>query len=150
MQETLLKAWEHKDSLRDGERLKAWVMTILRNQHRQTWRKTHREVEDPEGKYEASLFVPADQLVGIDAKELLEAIQELPLDQREALILICIDGLSYQEAADICKCALGTMKSRVNRARARLVQLFELDVDRDLNWATPSIAQVPISSHRLC
>jgi RNA polymerase sigma-70 factor (ECF subfamily) len=127
VQETLMKAWIGMDSFTEGTNLTAWLFTILRNIYYSEYRKRRRETSDPDGAMAARLVAPAAQPGHMDFLDFRAALQKLPLDQREALILIGASGLSYDEAAIICGCAPGTMKSRVNRARNRLAELLMLD-----------------------
>lgn len=126
VQETLLKAWDHHASFQEGTNLKAWLFTILRNLFFSEHRKRRREVEDADGHLSAQLAVNPEQLGHMDFEDFLIALQTLPTDQREALILIGAEGFSYEEAAIISGCAVGTIKSRVNRARSRLNGLLGL------------------------
>jgi RNA polymerase sigma-70 factor (ECF subfamily) len=120
VQETLFKAWNHLDSFREGTNLKAWLFTILRNTYFSERRKRRREVEDADGSYAARLATPPEQHGHMDMQDFRAALVHLPDDQREALILVGAAGFSYEEAAEISGCAVGTIKSRVNRARNRL------------------------------
>ena len=124
VQETLLRAWSHLDSFEPGTNMSAWLFTILRNHFRTEYRKRRREVEDADGDYAERLTTPEAQTGHIEFSELRKALVQLPTDQREALILIGASGFSYEEAARICNCAVGTIKSRVNRARTRLAELL--------------------------
>ena len=126
VQETLLKAWDHLASFQEGTNLKAWLFTILRNLFFSEHRKRRREVEDADGHMSAQLAVHPEQLGHMDLQDFRIALQKLPNDQREALILVGAEGFSYEEAAVIADCAVGTIKSRVNRARARLTELLGL------------------------
>ena len=130
LQETLFKAWNHLDSFREGTNLKAWLFTILRNTYFSERRKRKREVEDADGSYAANLATPPEQPGHMDMQDFLGALSRLPDDQREALVLIGAAGFSYEEAAEISNCAVGTIKSRVNRARNRLAELLHFDEDR--------------------
>jgi RNA polymerase sigma-70 factor, ECF subfamily len=130
VQETLFKAWNHLDSFREGTNLKAWLFTILRNTYFSERRKRKREVEDADGSYAANLATPPEQPGHMDMQDFLSALSRLPDDQREALVLIGAAGFSYEEAAEISNCAVGTIKSRVNRARNRLGELLHFDEDR--------------------
>jgi RNA polymerase sigma-70 factor (ECF subfamily) len=127
VQETLLRAWTHLDSFEPGTNMSAWLFTILRNHFRSEFRKRRREVEDADGGYADSLTTPEEQTSHIEFGELREALLKLSADQREALILIGASGFSYEEAAKICGCAVGTIKSRVNRARIRLAELLGIE-----------------------
>jgi RNA polymerase sigma-70 factor (ECF subfamily) len=112
--------------------MQAWLFTILRNQFRSEYRKRRREVEDADGKYSEKLKSQPEQLGRVEFNELREALTHLPDDQREALILVGASGFSYEEAAEICGCAVGTIKSRVNRARHRLAELMEITSADDI------------------
>jgi RNA polymerase sigma-70 factor (ECF subfamily) len=126
VQETLVKAWSNIGSFIEGTNLPAWLFTILRNIYYSDYRKRRREVADPEGAMAAKLAIAPAQNGHMDLLDFHAALQKLPNDQREALILIGASGLSYEEAAGICGCAVGTMKSRVNRARNRLAELLSI------------------------
>jgi RNA polymerase sigma-70 factor (ECF subfamily) len=127
VQETLFKAWNHLDSFREGTNLKAWLFTILRNTYFSERRKRKREVEDADGSYAANLATHAEQHGHMEMQDFLKALSHLPDDQREALVLIGAAGFSYEEAAEISNCAVGTIKSRVNRARNRLGEILGLN-----------------------
>jgi RNA polymerase sigma-70 factor, ECF subfamily len=124
VQEALVKAWNHLDSFQEGTNLKAWLFTILRNAYFSELRKTKREVADSDGLLAARVAVPAEQHGHLDLGDLSKALTQLPVDQREALILVGAEGFSYEDAATISGCAVGTVKSRVNRARAKLAELM--------------------------
>jgi RNA polymerase sigma-70 factor (ECF subfamily) len=124
VQETLLRAIANIDSFKPGTNMSAWLFTILRNHFRSEYRKRRREVEDSDGHYAESLKSQPDQIGQVEFREFREALAQLPPDQREALVLVGASGFSYEEAANICGCAVGTIKSRVNRARTRLAELM--------------------------
>jgi RNA polymerase sigma-70 factor, ECF subfamily len=124
VQETMLKAFKHIDSFEEGTNLKAWLFTILRNTYFSERRRLKREVEDADGIHAARVAVHPAQHGHMDMCELQDALKLLQDDQREALILVCAAGLSYEEAASIVGCAVGTIKSRVNRARNKLAALM--------------------------
>ena len=111
-------------SFQEGTNLKAWLFTILRNAYFSELRKTKREVADSDGQLAARLSVPPEQQGHLDLIDLNRALAKLPPDQREALILVGAEGFSYEDAATISACAVGTVKSRVNRARTRLAELM--------------------------
>ena len=139
VQETLFKAWNHLDSFKEGTNLKAWLFTILRNTYFSERRKRRREVEDADGAYAARLATHPAQHGHMDMQDFRAALVRLPDDQREALILVGAAGFSYEEAAEISGCAVGTIKSRVNRARNRLATMLELDdLQSDLSNETLS------------
>ena len=127
VQETLLRAMANIHSFQPGTNMPAWLFTILRNRYRTEYRKRRREIEDVDGGYAESLISPPEQHGRVEFEELRVALATLPQDQREALLLVGASGFSYEEAAAICNCALGTVKSRVNRARARLAELLFID-----------------------
>src|SRR5262249_9449790 len=127
VQETLLRAMANIDSFQPGTNMSAWLFTILRNLFRSEYRKRRREVEDTDGSYAESLKSHPEQHSRVEFEEFRVALSKLPSDQREALILVGASGFSYEEAAAICDCAVGTIKSRVNRARTRLSDLLSID-----------------------
>jgi RNA polymerase sigma-70 factor (ECF subfamily) len=107
--------------------MSAWLFTILRNHFRSEYRKRRREVEDGDGSYAETLKSQPEQYGRVEFEEFRTALAKLPPDQREALVLVGASGFSYEEAATICECAVGTIKSRVNRARTRLSELMSID-----------------------
>jgi len=125
VQEALTKAWTHRDRFEPGTNLRAWLFTILRNTYYTSLVRKRREVSDENGKYAATLSTPPTQDWSVALKNLQASLQLLPSEHREALILVGAAGLTYEEAAEICGCALGTIKSRVNRARAKLLKLLD-------------------------
>ena len=120
VQFTLLKAWEHRTSYRPGTALKAWLFTILRNGHLNGRMKYRREVPDPEGSHAAGLSSLADQEHRLDVQDMQSALGRLEPAQREALLLVAVEDLTYEAAAARIGCPPGTVKSRVSRARDRL------------------------------
>jgi RNA polymerase sigma-70 factor (ECF subfamily) len=126
VQETLLRAWTNLDSFEPGTNMSAWLFTILRNLFRSEYRKRRREVEDADGSYAQSLTSLPDQNGHLEMDEFRRALKLLPTDQRESLILVGASGFSYEEAAQICGCAVGTIKSRVNRARSGLAAMLSI------------------------
>lgn len=132
VQDTLLRALSHIDRFERGTNLNAWLFTILRNLFHSEYRKRRREVEDPDGSYAGRLKTQPEQGSRLDFEDFRTALSKLPPDQREALLLVGASGFSYEEAANICHCAVGTIKSRVNRARSRLANLLAVDDVEDL------------------
>lgn len=126
VQETLVKAWDKHESFQMGTNLKAWLFTILRNEFYSQMRKRGREVQDSDGIMTAKLAVHPSQQGKLDLDDFRAALEQLPQDQREAIILIGASGFSYEEAAEICGCAVGTIKSRVSRARTRLQDILKV------------------------
>ena len=126
VQETLLRALAHIKPFGPGTNIPAWLFTILRNLFRSEYRKRRREVADAEGRYADTLKSNPEQTGRVEFQEFRTALDKLPADQREAL-LVGASGFSYEDAAAICGCAVGTIKSRVNRARTRLADLLSID-----------------------
>ena len=124
-QDALLKAWNNRASYEPGTNMKAWTFMILRNQFysdkRRSWRSSQLDPEVAERTLEAA----SNPMASLELDEVRRALACLPDDQREALILIGAGGLSYEEVSEICGCAIGTIKSRVSRARDRLAALLE-------------------------
>ncbi len=135
-QDALLKAWNARERFRPGSNLKAWTFTILRNQFysikRRSWRATSLEPEVAE----QTIVSASNQEDGVRLNELRSALDRLSDDQREAIILVGATGMSYEEAAEVCECATGTIKSRVSRARATLQSIMD---DGDFNNKTDGI-----------
>jgi RNA polymerase sigma-70 factor (ECF subfamily) len=127
VQETLVRAFTYIDSFEPGTNMAAWLFTILRNQFRDENRKRQREVEDADGRYAETLISHPEQSGRIEFEEFRTALTKLPSEQREALILVGASGYSYDDAAAICGCPAGTIKSRVNRARIHLAKLLAID-----------------------
>ncbi len=132
VQDTLVKAWTNLHRFERGTNLNAWLFTILRNGFFSDHRKKVREVEDVDGTYSNRLTTIPAQGAHLDFEDFRAALMKLPHDQREALLLVGAQGFSYEETAEICGCAIGTIKSRVNRARSRLVELLMLGDADDL------------------
>jgi RNA polymerase sigma-70 factor (ECF subfamily) len=126
VQDAIMKAWANKTKFQPGTNMKAWLFTILRNEFYSQMRKKGREIQDSEGTFTESLSTHPAQHGNLDLKDFQKALDKLPDDQREAIILVGASGMSYEEAAEICGCALGTIKSRVNRARERLKELLAI------------------------
>jgi RNA polymerase sigma-70 factor (ECF subfamily) len=127
VQDTIMRAWKNIDRFEPGTNLNAWLFTILRNLFHSEYRKRRREVEDGDGSYAASLRVAPEQIAKLDFQDMRTALAKLSHDQREALLLVGAEGLPYEEAARICGVAVGTIKSRVNRARIHLAQILGID-----------------------
>jgi RNA polymerase sigma-70 factor (ECF subfamily) len=142
VQDTLIKAWSNREKFEPGTNLRAWLFTILRNTYYSAVVRRRREVRDETGEYANTLKTPATQDWSMAMQALQAALQKLPDEHREALILVGAAGLSYEEAAEICGCALGTIKSRVNRARARLLKIMEADEAADIMAIDPMTAAV--------
>jgi len=131
VQETILKAWAHRSSFQPGTYLKAWLHTILRNEFYSQMRRKRREVEDGDGVYSSRLATPPEQHGHLDMVDMEAALHKLPEEQREAILLVAASGFSYEDAAQISGVALGTIKSRVNRARAKLAEILDVSGETD-------------------
>lgn len=121
VQETLAKAWANRSKFREGTNLRAWLFTILRNTYFSELRSRRGEVSDSDGQHAAQLTSPPAQIHHIELQDVAHAFEGLTAVQREALFLVGVSGLSYDAAASIGGCAVGTIKSRVSRARKILV-----------------------------
>jgi len=137
VQDTVLKAWTNREQFQVGSNLKAWLFTILRNCYYSELRHRKFEVEDPDGISASQLAVSPDHDAKLQLRDLSRALQQLPIDQREALVLVCATGLSYEEAAAVCQVAVGTIKSRIARARDRLVDLLGEDAAQVVEPGAP-------------
>lgn len=127
VQDTLMRAWNYRSSFDPGTQLKPWLYKILRNRLYTQTAKNRFTVQDVDGRYAADLIVGPEQGWRLEFDDLLKALDELSPDTREALLLVLAVGLTYEEAAEVASCAIGTMKSRVNRAREMLVRLLDPD-----------------------
>ncbi|TGQ63454.1 MAG: sigma-70 family RNA polymerase sigma factor [Mesorhizobium sp.] len=124
VQETLTKGLANIDKFEPGTRMKSWLFTIMRNTYYTHAKAAAREAP---GLLDCASLRPiseATQEWSIQSKEVHRAIQKLPEHQREVLMLIGVLGVSYEEAADICGCAVGTVKSRLNRARVSVLEFL--------------------------
>jgi RNA polymerase sigma-70 factor (ECF subfamily) len=136
VQETLVRAWASRSAFEPGTNMIAWLYTILRNAFYTEYRKRRHEVADTDGQFAATLAMGPSQDSHLEFQDFRAALLKLPDDQREAVLLIGSSGLSYEEAAQICDCAVGTMKSRVYRARTRLAALMSPDASRQVRHDT--------------
>ncbi len=127
VQDTLMRAWANLDRFERGTNLEAWLFTILRNRFHSEYRSRRREVEDADGSYAARLKTYPDQQAHLDFEDFCTALLKVPADQREALLLVAAQGMSYEEAAQVTGVPEGTVKSRVNRARNRLADLLDIN-----------------------
>lgn len=124
-QEALVKAWAARASYRPDTNFRAWLFTILRNHFYSLNRRASRFAAwDPE-LAARTLITPPEQGMNIHFADLDRALGKLPAEQREALLLVTAQGLSYEEAGAVMGCAVGTIKSRVARARIALTNFLE-------------------------
>lgn len=124
-QEALTKAWARRDSFTPGTNLRAWLHVILRNVYFNYLRSRKREVADSEGVFAEQVPVPPNQQSKLELKEVADIMQQLPDRHREALILVAGQGKSYKQVAARWRCNIGTVKSRVARARQSMTALLE-------------------------
>ncbi|MBB4198925.1 RNA polymerase subunit sigma [Rhodoblastus sphagnicola] len=132
VQETLIKAWAASNRFQEGTSIRAWLFTIMRNTFYSDYRKARREVQDTDGEEAAKLMSYPEQGGCLDLQDLKIALAQLSEDHREAILLVGASGVSYEEAAAICDCAVGTIKSRVNRARQKLMELMGIDAPEEI------------------
>ena len=132
LQETLLKAWSSSDSFTPGTNMRAWLFTILRNTYYSLYRRRGREVQDTDGVYSGRIATPPNQEGALDIADFQAALAKLPPEHRDVLLMVGASGFSYEEAAEICGVAVGTVKSRLNRARARLAEVLGITEASDL------------------
>lgn len=125
VQEAMLKAWAARDRFETGTSMRAWTFVILRNAYLTDMRRNRFRGEYDEGVAEKILTAPAGQEEPLHLSDMHRALMTLPPERREALLLVGAGGFSYEEAATICECAVGTVKSRVGRARAALNEMLE-------------------------
>lgn len=124
-QDAMMKAWDARASFQLGTNMKAWTFMILRNQFYSEKRRSWRQSQLDQEAAERTLVAVDDPEAPVALDELRLGLAQLPAEQREALILVGAGGFAYEEAADICGCAVGTVKSRVSRARRALHAILE-------------------------
>jgi RNA polymerase sigma-70 factor, ECF subfamily len=139
-QDTIMRAWAARESYTQGSNFRAWMFMIMRNQFYTTIRKNSRMTSlDPEVAERVLVVAPA-QHNGINVDDVAKALQKLPDEQREILLLIGANGLSYEEAAEVIGCAMGTVKSRLARGRTALAALIDGPADDALFDSPPKRA----------
>lgn len=146
VQETLVKAWTNLARFEKGTNMKAWLFTILRNTFFSDRRKRHHEVEDVDGSQAARRCDLPRQQAHMEFADFMKIFALLHDDHKEALLLVSAEGLSYMEAAEITGVPVGTVKSRVNRARAALTKLLGPDAQDDFNPNAEFIGLVRMSA----
>src|SRR3984893_18792935 len=149
-QDAMMKAWDARASFQMGTNMKAWTFMILRNQfyseRRRSWRQTQLDQEAAE----RTLVATDDPSSPLALDELRLGLGMLPPEQREALILVGAGGFAYEEAAEICRCAVGTVKSRVSRARRALQSILDDGAyDRDGRSAGDAMRSILPDAERL-
>jgi RNA polymerase sigma-70 factor, ECF subfamily len=143
VQEALMRAINNIQRFKPGTNLKAWLFTIVRNEHYSQLRRSKFEAQGMDIELLPEPSVPPDHDGKLELRDLNRALASLSPGQRTALILVSVSGFSYDEAAEICGCAVGTIKSRVARARDTLLELLEgrqpmhPDADEDMEFEDP-------------
>jgi RNA polymerase sigma-70 factor, ECF subfamily len=127
VQDTVVKAWTNIEKFQPGTNMRAWLFTILRNTFYSERRKARREVADSEGVLTEQIAEKPSHDGRLALADFRRAFEKLPDEQREALILVGAEGFSYEDAAGMCGCAVGTIKSRANRGRRKLAEILQLD-----------------------
>ena len=125
VQEATLKAWAARERFEPGTNMRAWTFTILRNCYLTEMRRNKFVGDYDEGVAERTLQAPMGQEDPMHLDDMRRALMSLPRERREAILLVGAGGFSYEEAAEICQTAVGTMKSRVGRARAALTEMLD-------------------------
>lgn len=140
--ETIARAWTNQDKFAAGSNMRAWLFTILRNAFYSEMRRKKREVLDQQDYFAQSQAEKPAHDGRLQLADFRTAFSTLPVEQREALVLVGASGFSYGEAAKMCDVAVGTIKSRVNRGRARLAELLHLDEDGASDLTDPAVFAV--------
>lgn len=148
-QDALARAWSARASYQPGTNLKGWVFTILRNQFYSEKRRSWRDIALDQQRAEQTLVAIADPIATLWLDDVRRAMQLLPDKHREALVLIGAAGCSYEEAARMCGCPVGTVKSRVSRARAQLAEVLAGDaIPRDAILPSAAMADIFLQCER--
>lgn len=140
VQDTIVRAMSAAHQYRAGTNLKAWMFTILRNLHYNEMRKNRVHIQSLDDPLTYEPAVPPSQMVSLEFGDFRRAFWQLADDRREVLILVGASGLSYEEAAKVCDCPKGTVKSRVSRARRELLRILEDGLLADRRRDTPALA----------
>lgn len=149
-QDAMMKAWDARASFQLGTNMKAWTFMILRNQFYSEKRRSWRQSQLDQEAAERTLVAVDDPEAPVALDELRLGLGMLPAEQREALILVGAGGFAYEEAAAICGCAVGTVKSRVSRARRALQAILEAGAyDRDGGSAGDAMGSILADAERL-
>ncbi len=146
VQDTVVKAWTNIEKFQVGTNMRAWLFTILRNTYYSSRRKANREVADVDGAFTDRLSVKPDHDGKLQMADFKDAFEQLPDEQREALVLVGASGFSYEEAADMWGVAIGTIKSRINRGRAHLADLLEHDDETAMELTDAATMAVVVDS----
>ncbi len=147
VQDTIVKAWTNIDKFQAGTNMRAWLFTILRNSYYSNRRKAKREVADVDGVFTDSMAEKPAHDGRLQMRDFKVAFAQLPDEQRETLILVGASGFSYEEAAEMCGVAVGTIKSRANRGRKRLAELMHLEDGQSMEM-TDSATVAVVAANR--
>lgn len=129
-QDTMLRAFKNKDKYIEGSNIKAWLCTVMRNHFYSECRR-HTLVSDPDDVFSSHMSVNPEQEIIIQLHEFERVFDSMTEEHKRSLIMVCIEGLSYEEAAKVESIPLGTMKSRVSRARSIVKeQIGYIDTDQ--------------------
>ena len=138
VQDAVVKAWSNFDKFEQGTNMRAWLFTILRNTYYSLCRKRRREVEDPDGLMAGQMAEKPLHDGSLAMADFQSAFAQLSDEHREVLILVGAEGFSCEAVAEMCGCAVGTIKSRTNRARKRLKELMHLDAEEEFELTDPA------------
>lgn len=147
VQDALVKAWTHIDRFEPDTNMRAWLFTILRNTYYSSRRKARREVPDTDGVHTRTLAEKPAHDGRLQMNDFRMAFAQLSDEQREALLLVGASGFSYEETADMCGVAVGTIKSRIGRARQRLAELLDLQDNEKLELTDEATISVLLASN---
>jgi RNA polymerase sigma-70 factor (ECF subfamily) len=142
VQETVLKAWANIHRFEPGTNMRAWLFTILRNSFYSERRKARREVADQDDVLSGQIACKPEHDGHAQLRDFRRAFNMLPAEQREVIVLIGVLQHSYEDAAKMCGVQIGTIKSRLNRGRARLADLMQLDSEEALELTDGATAAV--------
>ncbi|WP_340645034.1 sigma-70 family RNA polymerase sigma factor [Phenylobacterium sp.] len=149
-QDAMMKAWDARNSFQMGTNMKAWTFMILRNQFYSEKRRSWRQTQLDQEAAERTLVAVDDPEAPVALDELRLSLAMLPAEQREALVLVGAGGFAYEEAAEICNCAVGTVKSRVSRARRALHAILDDGAyERDGGAAGDAMRSILADAERL-
>ena len=140
VQDTIVRALGAARQFQAGTNLKGWMFTILRNRHYNEVRKNRIQAQSLDDPLAYEPAVLPSQLASLEFGDFRRAFWQLADDRREVLILVGASGLSYEEAAKVCECPKGTIKSRVSRARRELLQILEDGLLADRRRDAPALA----------
>lgn len=138
VQDAVVKAWSNLDKFEHGTNMRAWLFTILRNTYYSLLRKRKRETEDPDGVMAGQLAEKPSHDGSLAMADFRSAFAQLSDEHREVLILVGAEGFSCEDVAEMCGCAVGTIKSRTNRARKRLKELMHLGDEEEFELTDPA------------